>query len=106
VDELVEGMLFISENSHDTINLYNLGPEDTGCSVADIACAAAKRVSPRANIVFGTEGRGWIGDVPRFRYCVDKAAKLGWRAKLSSFEAVHRSIDEVALQEGIPGTTA
>jgi UDP-glucose 4-epimerase len=102
VDELVEGMLFITEKSSEKINLYNIGPADAGCRVADIASAVVERVNPKANIVFGTEGRGWVGDVPKFRYCVDKAAKLGWLAGLSSLEAIHRAVDEIALQEGIP----
>jgi UDP-glucose 4-epimerase len=102
VNELVAGMLFIAEKSSEKINLYNIGPADAGCPVADIASAVIERVNPKANIVFGTEGRGWVGDVPKFRYCVDKAARLGWQAKLSSFEAVHRAVDEIALQEGIP----
>jgi UDP-glucose 4-epimerase len=104
VDELVEGMLFIAEKSNEKINLYNIGPAAAGCRVADIASAVVERVNPKANIVFGAEGRGWIGDVPRFRYCVDKAAKLGWQARLSSLEAVHRAIDEIALQEGVSQT--
>jgi UDP-glucose 4-epimerase len=101
VDELAAGMLFMTENSNEKINLYNIGPADAGCRVADIASAVVERLNPKAGIVFGEEGRGWIGDVPKFRYCVDKAAKLGWQAKLSSLEAVRRAVDEIARQEGV-----
>ncbi|MDR0827789.1 MAG: NAD-dependent epimerase/dehydratase family protein [Desulfovibrio sp.] len=99
-DELVEAMLFIADNAKERINLYNIGPDDAGCRVADIAAAVVERVSPGAKILFGREGRGWVGDVPKFRYCVDKAAKLGWKPRFSSLEAVRRAIDEIAHQEG------
>jgi UDP-glucose 4-epimerase len=101
VEELVDGMLFLAEKTHEKVNLYNLGPDDAGCRIADIAAAVVKRVSPKASIVFGTEGRGWVGDVPKFRYCVDKAAKMGWHVKLSSVEAIQQAVDEIALQEGL-----
>lgn len=102
VDELVEAMLFIADKDNGKCNLYNLGPDDAGCRVADIATAVVDRVRPGAQIFFGTEGRGWVGDVPKFRYSVNKAATLGWKPRLSSLEVVNRAVDEIALQEGIP----
>jgi UDP-glucose 4-epimerase len=100
VNELVEGMLFLVERINDKINLYNIGPSDEGCRIADIAAAVVERVSLGAEIVFGKEERGWVGDVPKFRYCIEKAGKIGWRPKLSSAEAMRRAVDEVAKQEG------
>ena len=101
VSELVEGMLFIVEKAREQINLYNIGPPDEGCRIADIAAAVAERVSPGAEIVFGREGRGWVGDVPKFRYCIEKAEKIGWKPKLSSAEAMRLAVDEIARQEGL-----
>lgn len=101
-DELVEAMLFIANKDNGKCNLYNIGPDDAGCRVVDIATAVVDRVSPGAQILFGTEGRGWVGDVPKFRYCVDKVAALGWKPRFSSLEAVRCAVDEIALQEGIP----
>ncbi|MDR2489371.1 MAG: NAD-dependent epimerase/dehydratase family protein [Desulfovibrio sp.] len=99
VDELVEAMLFIADRDNGKRNLYNIGPDDAGCRVADIAAAVAERVSPGARVLFGTEGRGWVGDVPKFRYSVAKAAALGWKPRFSSLDAVRRAVDEIARQE-------
>ncbi|MDR1685279.1 MAG: NAD-dependent epimerase/dehydratase family protein [Desulfovibrio sp.] len=101
VEELVEAMLFIEERASGKLSLYNIGPEDAGCRVSDIAEAVVARVAPRADIVYGTEERGWVGDVPKFRYCVDKLARLGWKPRLSSLEAVRRAVEEIAAQEGL-----
>ena len=100
VDDLTEGMLFIVENSKEKINLFNIGPADDGCYIADIASAVVKKLSPNAEIVFGKENRGWVGDVPKFRYCTNKAEKLGWKPKLSSMEAMRRAVNEIVSQEG------
>ena len=42
----------------------------------------------------GGEG-GWKGDIPRFRYCLDKIHEAGWRAKFTSDEAVRKTVQEV-----------
>jgi UDP-glucose 4-epimerase len=100
-EELVEAMLFIADRDRGKRGLYNIGPDDAGCRVADIAAAVVERVSPDARIIFGQGGRGWVGDVPKFRYCVAKAAALGWKPRLSSRQAVIRAVDEIARQEGL-----
>lgn len=100
VGDLVEAMLFIADKGPDRLNLYNIGPDDAGCRVSDIAEAVRDRVSPGAAIAYGSEGRGWVGDVPKFRYCVDRLAALGWRPGRSSLEAMRLAVDEIAAQEG------
>jgi UDP-glucose 4-epimerase len=101
VGELVEAVFFIEERESGKISIYNIGPEDAGCRVSDIAGAVVARIAPRAEIVYGTEGRGWAGDVPKFRYRVDKLARLGWKPRLSSLEAVLRAVEEIAAQENV-----
>lgn len=99
VADLVEAMCFITEHAQQKINVYNIGPSDSGCSVRQIAEAVVKRVSPDASIAYGKEGRGWVGDVPRFSYSVDKLARLGWKTSHTSVDAVCRAVDEIATQE-------
>jgi UDP-glucose 4-epimerase len=101
VEELVEAVFFIEERDAGNVSLYNIGPEDAGCRVSEIAAAVVARVAPQAKIVYGTEERGWVGDVPKFRYCVDKLTRLGRQPRLSSLEAVRRAVEEIAAQEGI-----
>jgi UDP-glucose 4-epimerase len=99
VDDLIEGMLQIQRHATEKVAVYNLGAEDEGISVRSIAEAVVARVSPRANIVYGVENRGWVGDVPKFQYCLDKLRKLGWTPELDSTAAIKRAIADIVEQE-------
>ncbi len=93
VDDLLEAMLLIVEKASARINCFNIGPQDAGVTVRQIAEIAVKHASPGANIVYGVEGRGWAGDVPRFHYSVEKLLALGWKPRCpSSLEAVERGV--------------
>ncbi len=96
VDELVEAMLFIADESNARYGLYNIGPRDQGVSVREIAEIVRNHAAPKAAIVYGLEDRGWVGDVPRFYYSTSKLADLGWRPRLSSAEAVARAVPMIA----------
>jgi UDP-glucose 4-epimerase len=101
VSELVDAMLFINDKTHNGMNYYNIGAMDDGVYVKQIAEETTKVVSPNAIINYQSNDRGWVGDVPRFYYTVDKLKNLGWFPKMSSLEAVQRAVNEIALQEGI-----
>jgi len=98
VDDLVDAMLHISRLDG-RYKVFNIGPQDDGVTVRTIAELVRDRVSPGARISFGTGNRGWIGDVPRFRYSIQRLATTGWAPKLSSLEAVSRAIDQIASEE-------
>jgi len=100
VSELVDAMLFINNNTYDGMNYYNIGAMDDGVSVKQIADEVTKVVSPKAVINYQKNDRGWVGDVPRFYYTVDKLKKIGWSPKMSSLEAIQRAVNEIALKEG------
>jgi UDP-glucose 4-epimerase len=96
VSELIEAMRFIVANASDRRNLFNIGPNGTGTSVAFIAENVIARTLPGTPIAYTGGDRGWVGDVPRFRYSTERLARLGWRPEMSSDEAVLRAIDEIA----------
>lgn len=100
VSDLVAAMLWIYDHGGEGWAIHNIGPQDDGVTVREIAEFTRDRVSPLARLSFGVEGRGWVGDVPRFRYDVSKLARSGWTASMSSHAAVARAIDEIARQEG------
>jgi UDP-glucose 4-epimerase len=99
VDDLVDAMLRIRERAAGGYNVFNIGPADEGVTVREIAEAVRDRVAPRATIRFGTGDRGWVGDVPRFRYDIGKLASLGWRPTMDSKAAIKRAVEQVAAQE-------
>ena len=103
VVDLINAMLFVRENQDNVarVNPVNIGPIDDGVQVRWIAERLVERVGGAVNIEYGTENRGWVGDVPRFYYSVDKLTKLGWKPSLNSEEAIIKAINEIAIQEGI-----
>lgn len=101
VTELVEAMLFAADRAVDPWACFNVGAEDDGVTVRFIAEETARVASRGARIVYGTGDRGWVGDVPRFQYDTRRLARLGWRPKLSSADAVKRAIAEIVAQESV-----
>jgi UDP-glucose 4-epimerase len=99
VDDLVSAMLFINNNSKSKLNYYNVGATDVTL-VREIAKQTVKRVAPNATITYQNSDRGWIGDVPKSHYSVDKLTKLGWKSNNLSLDAIIRAIDEISVQEG------
>ena len=98
VTDLVNAIVRFSVSEMETINgvsLYNLGVEGESSvtGIADILCEemGLKGVKYRYT---GGEG-GWKGDVPRFRYCIDKIHREGWKAEYTSDEAVRKTIQNV-----------
>lgn len=96
VSELVSALRFACSHSSAKRNVFNLGPEGKGTRVSVIAEKTVAAMAPGAKIVYGGGDRGWVGDVPRFRYSIEKLAQLGWRPQLSSDAAVSRAIAEIA----------
>jgi UDP-glucose 4-epimerase len=102
VQQLIEAMMFIRDHGDGGYRVFNIGPKDIGITVREIAEIVRDRTSPNARIDFGSEDRGWVGDVPRFTYNTDKLTKLGWSASMSSRDAVLLAVDQIATQEGVP----
>jgi len=101
VSELVDAMLFIDDNTSSGLNYFNIGAIDDGVTVRQIAEETTKVVSPDAKVNYQMADRGWVGDVPRFYYSVDKLTSLGWSPVMSSLEAVQKAVKEISLQEGV-----
>lgn len=98
VKDLVDAILFVCSNSHDKINFYNLGVEGQ-TSVTQIAHMVIDAMGLDAKIRYTGGDRGWIGDVPKFAYNLDKIHALGWHASLTSDEAVKKAIGHILEQD-------
>lgn len=99
--DLVSAMLTVTARNGDPkVNVVNIGPIDEGVTVKWIAEQVVKRVSPSADILYGTGNKGWVGDVPKFNYSTDKLQRYGWKPRLGSDGAITRAIDEIATQLG------
>lgn len=94
VSDLVEAMWFLFQRGRDRLNYYNIAPETGATTVRFIAEAVVRAASPGAAIRYTGGSRGWVGDVPRFRYSTVKLKSLGWSPSMSSDQAVQRAIQE------------
>lgn len=99
IEDCIEGMLFGFRNSHDKVNVFNLGCS----SVTDVNTIARTLVEEMElkGVSFKYTGgdRGWPGDVPQVRFNVKKINKLGWKAKYTSNEALKKAIREMLGKE-------
>jgi len=99
VSDLVQAMFHLKEQHKGGVDIFNIGPVDEGAFVKQIAEEVTACVAPNAHIAYGTENRGWVGDVPKFMYSVEKLSATGWQPALSSLQAVQRAVNEIAEQE-------
>jgi UDP-glucose 4-epimerase len=99
VDDLIDALLFIRNKAHEKLNYFNVAGDDDGVTVKFIAETVVSRVAPGATITFGQGNKGWVGDVPKFKYSTLKLSSLGWRPRLNSVQAIEKAVKEIAAQE-------
>lgn len=95
VCDLVNAMLYVKDCSIEDINLFNIGNIDSGVTVKEIAEIVTKFFNKTVSIHYGGSDRGWIGDVPRFEFSIDKLRKIGWTPKYSSLDAIKIAANEI-----------
>jgi UDP-glucose 4-epimerase len=93
VKDLVEGILFVCENAIERYNVYNLG-SDTRTRVRDIARIVIEEMGLDSKIEYTGGDRGWVGDVPEFKYDLSKIHNLGWKARYNSDDSVRLAIQK------------
>jgi UDP-glucose 4-epimerase len=93
VKDLLEGILFVCENTRERFNVFNLGA-DTRTTVKEIAEMVIEEMGLPATIRYTGGDRGWIGDVPEFKYDLSKVNALGWKAPHTSNESVRLAIQK------------
>ena len=98
VKDLVRAMLHIRDRA-EGFAVYNIGPTDNGINVRSIAERVRDRLCPTAALQFGEGNRGWVGDVPKFLYSVERLLGTGWSPTMSSRDAMHQAVDEIIDQE-------
>ena len=91
VKDLVAGIQFVINNSNEPYNVYMLG-SDTRTKVKEIAAMVIEEMGLNASIRYTGGDRGWVGDVPEFRYDLTKVNNLGWQASYDSNGAVRKAI--------------
>jgi UDP-glucose 4-epimerase len=97
VTDLIGAMLHLHEyySSGEILEVINLGSPHENVFVKTIAEAVCSRVSPSAQIIFGSTEYGWVGDMPQVKFEIQKLISTGWKCKLSGLPAVQLTIDQI-----------
>ncbi len=98
VSELIDAMLFVHQHASEPLNCFNIGPDDQGTTVRSIAEMVIRAAALSIPIRFTGGNKGWVGDVPKFYYSIDKIKSLGWRPAFGSSDALERAAAEVHAQ--------
>lgn len=91
VKDLVEAILYVIDHAEEKYNVYMIG-SDSRTKVKEIASMVIEEMGLNAKIRYTGGDRGWVGDVPEFRYDLTKINKLGWTAPHNSNESVRLAI--------------
>lgn len=91
VKDLVEAILYVIDHASEKYNVYMIG-SDSRTKVKEIAAMVIEEMELNAKIRYTGGDRGWVGDVPEFRYDLTKINKLGWVAPHNSNESVRLAI--------------
>lgn len=94
VNDLVNAILLVWEKSDQKYNVFNVGCETT-TKVSDIARIVAEQSHEHVDIHYTGGSRGWVGDVPRFAYDTSAIEALGWKASMTSDEAVRIAAEAI-----------
>ncbi len=93
VDDCISGMWHGFRNSSERVNIFNLASQGV-TEVRFIVNEVLRLSGSRAVTAYGQEDRGWKSDVPFTWLDSAKLSALGWRANLTSDEAVTQSVAE------------
>ncbi len=98
VSDCVDGIVFGYKNSRKDLQVYNLASEgytEVRSIAEEVARVFGQKRSCVPEVKYGSEDRGWTGDVPFTWLDGRELLKLGWKAHSTSSEAVTRAVPEV-----------
>lgn len=90
VSDLIDAMFFIINHSSEKRQVFNIGQDDNGIKVKEIAEIVRNLFPNFFEINYGKSNKGWIGEVPKFNYKINKLKNLGWCPAISSKEAIKK----------------
>lgn len=94
VGELVDAMTFLYQNQQNRLNVFNISPDNSASTVRFMAEATVRLAAPGAKIRYTGGSKGWVGDVSKFQYSIEKLKSAGWKPRLTSNETVELAIKE------------
>lgn len=101
VSDLVDAMLFITTNSSERLNVFNIAADSDFATVKFIAEQVIETAAPGTPIRYTGGSRGWVGDVPKYSYSTAKLGRLGWSPSMTSELAVKRAVREIHAEMSV-----
>jgi UDP-glucose 4-epimerase len=100
VEDCLDGIEFGHAHANDDVNCYNLAVSDqtTVREIAEWTIEAMGLNRSSVRVEYGQDSRGWRGDVAQVQLDTSRMTALGWIPKLTSGEAVKRTIEETVAQ--------
>jgi UDP-glucose 4-epimerase len=100
VEDCLDGMEFGIAHAKQHVNVHNLAVDDQTSvrEITDWTIEAMGIDRAKIDVQYGDSPRGWRGDVPQVKLDTRRMRALGWQPKLSSHEAVRRTIAETVEQ--------
>jgi UDP-glucose 4-epimerase len=92
VKDCVDGIIIGYRKASDKVNIFNLGIDEQTLvdTVADMVIQEMDLKNVKRTYTGGPSG--WVGDIPLVQLSLDKIKKLGWTPRISSEEAIRRTI--------------
>ncbi len=98
VYDILDALFLMKSRRQTPFDVYNVGT-DQYVTVTEIAHLVIEVMGLKGvEIIYGTESRGWRGDVPIVRFSSNKIRSLGWANSWSSMDAL-RDTAERSLVE-------
>jgi len=94
VSELIEAMVFLFQKEQKRLNVFNIAPDGSASTVRFMAEATVRLAAPGAKMRYTGGSKGWVGDVSKFQYSIEKLKTAGWSPRLTSNETVELAINE------------
>jgi UDP-glucose 4-epimerase len=99
VKDLVDAILTVVAQSAESLAVYHVGNNDQ-TTVKQIAEIVVAEMGLKETTIEYTGGdRGWVGDVPFFKYDMSKIQALGFKQRYNSTESVHMAIRRILGKE-------
>jgi len=100
VEDCLDGMEFGIAHTRAHVNVHNLAVDDQTSvrEITDWTIEAMGIDRASIDVQYGDSPRGWRGDVAQVQLDTRRMTALGWQPKLTSREAVQRTIREVVEQ--------
>ena len=92
VTDLVNAIVKLTEQFEPGVEIFNISVLSEGTSVTHIAEIVVDVLGLSDGwFKYKGGGRGWEGDVPRFKYDISKVLATGWKPEYTSDEAVRKA---------------